>query len=563
MPRPITKKSYLRALRLSCQQSVKARIVWLGLGILAITGVWARAILPALQTGGEPKGTSQRSPASIESAQPSDLATIPERRARHGFPRIGNNTQASWEGNLSNGFQGRELFERLHWYDYAVVDSDAVTNPALGPYLGPSGSIRGLNPNFVVTSYLSPADFVDFQVRYRVLMRNYAFGPTYDPATGLDPDPNDGFNQSEWLYRQADGQFVRLFPFGDGRFSRLQRVSHPKMRDYFVRLFEQFVASTGRVDGIYHDWAVPYLPTMGLPDTQRVDLDGDGKSDVVDWNNPNDPVNVDWRKGLLQLYDLGRKTYPPGFLLVGNSGWYADPVPFAGTLQGTLVEDFNNAIRSPRLNWGAVMHVYAGYETRGIEPRFNQLQVTLTVPGTTLLPSNTLADEMIQQGNNWFTPAQLQELRFGLASTLMFNGYFVTANHNLGGYSTAWWMDEFSVDLKTGASVIPTWAKDENHVTHKGWLGLPLGEAYNIDRPTEKLAAVLAAGPGNSAQKSVWARKFKQGMAIVNPTTLPRRVFVGGSYRKILGKLDPAFNDGKPAATVELPAGSGVVLISR
>ncbi len=166
---------------------------------------------------------------------------------------------------------------------------------------------------------------------------------------------------------------------------------------------------------------------------------------------------------------------------------------------------------------------------------------------------------MASQGNLWWTADDLRTMRFGLASALMYDGYYSCTN--AGAYTAAWWMDEFSVDLFTGESVMPQSASDTEHLAYVGWLGQPQATAFNVSDTSQSLWTVLQAGMGNDAHQSVWRRDFDNGIVIVNPTSTTQSVDLGGSFARIQGTVDGVTNDGAVVANINLPSESGLLLL--
>ena len=149
------------------------------------------------------------------------------------------------------------------------------------------------------------------------------------------------------------------------------------------------------------------------------------------------------------------------------------------------------------------------------------------------------------------TRGEFAFMRFALASTLMFDGYFCFTNRS-GVYGSAWWYDEYAVNLQTGTA--------ERALDRKGFLGPALGEAFNAFNTQEKLRDVLAAG-GTGPEQLVWRRDFANGVALVNPTQGSVQVNLGGLLRKIRGTVDPTFNPGEPLSSITLAPRSGVILL--
>jgi hypothetical protein len=146
--------------------------------------------------------------------------------------------------------------------------------------------------------------------------------------------------------------------------------------------------------------------------------------------------------------------------------------------------------------------------------------------------------------------SSFQFQRFALASTLMFDGYFCFTNK--GAYQSVWWFDEYSVNLTTGEAV--------KSLSAKGYLGKPLGDAHNTLSPNETLKNTLLSG-GTGAQNKVWERFFEHGMVLVNPSASEKTIDLGGSFKKIKGTTDPAFNNGETVTQVTLPPRSGIILL--
>ncbi len=113
-------------------------------------------------------------------------------------------------------------------------------------------------------------------------------------------------------------------------------------------------------------------------------------------------------------------------------------------------------------------------------------------------------------------------MRFGLASALLNDGFFCYSEEG-GNYRSVLWFDEFDVEL-----------------------GKP------IDPP--QLSPV---------KKSVYVRRFENGMALVNAGTEQTDIDVGPGYSRFAGAQDSLTNTGQRVKTVRLGAKDGLVLISQ
>jgi len=143
-------------------------------------------------------------------------------------------------------------------------------------------------------------------------------------------------------------------------------------------------------------------------------------------------------------------------------------------------------------------------------------------------------------------------MRYSLCSTLMFNGYFTFTNAN-GAYIATWWYDEYSVDLITGEAA--------KSLEYKGYLGDPLGDAYNTSDPNKKLKDVLLSENYDLAKDIIWRRDFKNGIVLINPSDKNVTVDLGEKFKKIKGIYDKSFNDGSMLKKISLKKKSGAVLL--
>ena len=116
-----------------------------------------------------------------------------------------------------------------------------------------------------------------------------------------------------------------------------------------------------------------------------------------------------------------------------------------------------------------------------------------------------------------------RQLRFGLTSSLLADTYFFYTQD--ATHKTLPWFDEYD-----GGGI------------GKGYLGQPAGSAYQVG--------------------AAWRRQYTGGTAIVNPSTSPVTVQLGGTYRKIAGTQAPTVNDGSLVTAVTVPAKDGIILLA-
>ena len=154
-------------------------------------------------------------------------------------------------------------------------------------------------------------------------------------------------------------------------------------------------------------------------------------------------------------------------------------------------------------------------------------------------------------------------MRFALASTLMFDGYFSFTNEQSASnghrpYASAWWFDEYAVNLETGQS--------EQGSSTKGYLGKPISEAVDFNDAKKTLFnALLDEGtPDVDAVTNgrTWWRSFEHGSALVNPGQRAVHLKLPQPMKKIKGVADPTLNDGSLVDELWLDARSGVILLN-
>ncbi|KKR97639.1 MAG: hypothetical protein UU48_C0011G0031 [Candidatus Uhrbacteria bacterium GW2011_GWF2_41_16] len=128
--------------------------------------------------------------------------------------------------------------------------------------------------------------------------------------------------------------------------------------------------------------------------------------------------------------------------------------------------------------------------------------------------------------NNTGDQTNYRAVRFGLASTLLGNGYF-----------------GFDFGTKSHAQL---WQYDE----YGAFLGDPKGTREDVLFPENKYL-----------KKSVWERDFSNGKVLVNATDTIQTVRLDGEYEKLHGTQDPIVNNGAIISRVTLNAKDGLLLL--
>ncbi len=117
-----------------------------------------------------------------------------------------------------------------------------------------------------------------------------------------------------------------------------------------------------------------------------------------------------------------------------------------------------------------------------------------------------------------------QDIRFGLTSALLHNGYF-SYDYGDKDHGQLWWYDEYGIDL-----------------------GQPVTDELFIQNSDVSSPAVIQ-------------REFEHGLAIVNSTKQEQTVILDGEYEKIKGIHDPIVNNGAIISETIIGAEDGLVLL--
>lgn len=407
------------------------------------------------------------------------------------------------------------------YYDILVYNPEVPLSE--WAFMGPSGIIRTTNPNAVILTSLSVVEFF----------------PWYDSVTGKDFISKF---QPDWEMKDIHGKPFADFYYGNGHWSTLINLS-TNVNTFIPDYLSSTVMKTGMFDGIFYDgvsedWACFARPGCYDGPSGPIDINNDGKPDTTE------ELNAGMDQGLQKLLTETRRVFPSGSLITGNNGWCGyglllDKQAKSDTILENLLNgrhfegflyDHGNGIK-----WLPCMRDYYLTQQVSLEPKTPLLEAFCT--GT-----------------------DYNHLRFVLASALMFDGYFLCDNwapFPSNGHPTptnsALWYDEYSVDLSTGKAI--------KSLDAKGYLGMPTSDAYNVDNKSELLATLLINNDSSSEQL-VWRRDFQNGIVLVNPSGNSMTVNLNGTYRKILGSIDPKFNDGSVVTKITLPPQSGIILLT-
>ncbi len=347
-------------------------------------------------------------------------------------------------------------------------------------------SIKQMNPGLKILAYLASEE-------------------TSRPGSG-PTDPSSGFSPNWWL-RHSDGSNVT--GWGGNLLINVTRVS-PDVNgihwpDHLASWIADRLAGDAVWDGVYYDnsW-----PTIDWKSTD-LDLQLSGKNDIETYGRHW--VNERWNEGMLDLMRGTRERLGTGAIVMGNG-----PLRATEFNNGRLFESFPN-------EWNPIYHS-GGWTTATQDywewhhSRFSNLYYVIAAN-----PSNN--------GGGF---DDFQRMRFGLASSLLGDGYFAF-DQGISNHAQVWWYDEYSVDL--------TSRRATGDVSRKGYLGQPMAVATQL-------------------KNGVWRRDFAQGVALVNPTDSRQVIGLERPFGHILGTQDPVTNDGSTVSWVAVSSHDGLILLN-
>jgi len=384
------------------------------------------------------------------------------------YPRLANHF-LKWGINL-------EEASALSKWDVLILDPEDQNNKE------ELALIRKNNPQIKILAYVSPQEIIN----------EIGFPEKAPIKAGM----LDKIKQADWWVRDVNGN--KMY-FWQG--TSLLNVTDYAKRDsnnlrwneYLPSLVVDNILSTGLWDGIFYDSMVPSMPPTN---NNQVDINYDGKVDTQAF------LDTAWRNGLLKILQNTRKIVGNRYIIIGNS---ASSLDYQGYLNGRTYESFPTPWEGNG-TWEATMNPYLK-----ILPTLNQKPLVYT------LNSNT---------NNSGNQADYRKMRFGLASTLLGEGYF-SFDYGDQSHAQAWWYDEYDVNL-----------------------GKTQSSAYNL---LDKNNANIKAG--------LWRRDFDNGVAIVNSTKDTQTYVFKEEFEKIKGTQDRAINNGEKVNWLKLNPNDGIILL--
>ncbi|MGQ9610671.1 MAG: putative glycoside hydrolase [bacterium] len=298
-------------------------------------------------------------------------------------------------------------------------------------------------------------------------------------------DPNDPtFPESGWL-KQPDGKYIDGWPG-----TRMINLTKPETIEWIVK---QCINSMKKevFDGVFidsmagaFDWWVCNIETK---QNYQIDADEDGKADYREW------LDKEWEKAKTEIVKYVRDAIGDKAVFMTNQGgeW-----SFSDT-NGVLFEDNLDYVLDGNSDWENILKSYLFWTETSYQPNITTI-VSSSGIEPPYNPWKTLSAEdrfdMLEKGRNLHN-----RMRFGLATTLMGNGYFAYDLHTRWR-GQRWWYQEYDAPL-----------------------GFPKGSC-------------------NLQRDGTWRRDFDNGTVIVNPTVLDSQVQFEHNYLDISsGKIGSSF----------------------
>ncbi len=327
--------------------------------------------------------------------------------------------------------------------------------------------IRQLNPDIKILAYITSQEIkIDSATSYSSLRKQLIAGIPED-----------------WYLHNSSGSRLTWWPGTHllNVTSLAPSKNGQRFNQYLVNFVVNNLLSTGLWDGVFYDntWDnITYFVGSDL------DLNNDG---VIDSNS-----DLRWREGMKFIYNETRRLTNNKYIIVGNG----TTREYKDELNGKMLENFGS------LFWSSTMNTYAYNFTSPNKPAVNIINANTANSGRT----------------------SYQEMRYGLASTLLENGYF---SYDFGdtNHAQTWWYDEYNVDL-----------------------GEPLSRATSQSNY-------------NEYKPDVWQRDFTNGIVLLNSTAVSKQVNLGGEYEKIHGSQDKNINDGAIVTETQISGYDGLLLL--
>jgi hypothetical protein len=335
--------------------------------------------------------------------------------------------------------------------------------------------MRELNPDIIILAYTTANEVPRERLS---IVEPSGHGLWHDLISGID---------EKWYLKTYDGKNVTYWPGNVSINQYIKNKYGQTYNDYLVDFYYTKVLSTGLWDGLLFDnvWntAAWFNPDM--------DIDGDGKRDS------ESKINQLWQASNRDLFKKLRDRLGNKYLIIGNGdGSYHE------YLNGRMFESFPEFWEG---GWNGSMQKYLAVNEQGYSPRINIIN---------------------SDSDNTGIYLNSDRMRYGLSSTLLYNGYY-SFDYGTNKREDFWWYDEFNINLgKAKSTPIDLLDRSNGHIT-----------------------------------SSVWQRDFENGLAIVNSTDRTETVYFDFEYEKVKSDQNKLINNGGIINQITLRSEDGTILL--
>lgn len=365
---------------------------------------------------------------------------------------------------------GKSDPSELARYDAVILNMNAhQTHPEL------FDRIRQLNPEVAILAYTSGVEYPKFRLND---VEPSGRGVWHDLGRGIRP---------EWYLKTTDGSQVSFWHEHVAMNPSRRASNGQTYADYVGNFLVDNVLASGKWDGLFFDTT---WDTISWHD-ENIDINGDGKKDSPEF------IDRKWHEGQEEIFSTIRSRVGGDYFVITNGDGR-----FSNVNNGRMFESFPEFYEG---GWVGSVQRYFSTDGEGLDPRFNIINA-----------------DTDNSGNF----RNYRMMRFGLASTLLGNGYY-NFDYGTQDRSHVEYYDEYSVSL-----------------------GRPIRGAVNL-----LLAASQEVAPG------LWQRDFENGISLVNSTPSTRTLVLPGEYEKLNGTQDPYVNDGRVVNKVSIPSRDGLLLL--
>jgi hypothetical protein len=291
------------------------------------------------------------------------------------------------------------------------------------------------------------------------------------------------------------------------------------------------------MDGTFHDNTI-------LTPTATGDYERNGTQEAV-----GDPTAGGWvRAGLAEGYAYLQAR--SSLIAIGNlGGWGITGGPGGGTNASSLSEVVQGGLIEGELGDSWSVETWSGFALAKSHYQFCMANTVaprlVLVHHSKLQVNGSDPTGFAADGSPTGYGPPYQAMRYGLALTLMDDGYYATTQTSDYFASERNWFDEYAVDPLTGVALA-----FPNVDAGLGYLGQPSDPAWPAPLPT----GVYERHFTNAATGKTW-------LVLLNPKgNGVQTVQLGVAAKKLTGTQDPTVNDGSTVTSVTLHDRDGIIV---